>query len=53
MFRRLLMATFRLYMDYLLSTYTKHTWDVYMGYGGGKVGTRSRICQKVWAVWVT
>ena len=23
-----------------------------MGLGGGKVGTRSRICHKVWMVWV-
>jgi hypothetical protein len=53
MFRRLIMAIFRLYMKYLLSSYTKHAWAVYMGYGGGKVGTRSRICQKGWAVWVT
>jgi len=52
MFRRLIMAIFILYMKYLLSSYTKHTWVVYMGQGGGKVGTRSRICQKVWAVWV-
>jgi len=40
-------------MKYLLSRYTKHTWAVYMGQGGGKVGTRSGICQKGWAVWVT
>ena len=53
MFRSLIMAIFRLYMKYLLSNYTKHTWAVYMGWGGGIVGTRSRICQKVWAVWVT
>ena len=53
MFRRLIMAIFRLYMKYLLSSYTKHTWVVYMGKGGGKVGMRSRICQKGWAVWVT
>jgi len=43
MFRRLVMAIFRLYMTYLLSSYTKHTWAVYMGWGGGKVGSRSRI----------
>jgi len=30
-------------MKYLLSSYTKHTWAVYMRYGGGKVGTRCRI----------
>jgi len=50
MFRRLIMAVFRLYMKYLLSNYTKHTWAVYMGQGGGKVGTRSRTYQKDWAV---
>jgi len=50
MFRRLIMAIFRLYMKYLLSSYTKHTWAVYMGKGGGKVGTRSSICQKHAAV---
>ena len=53
MFRRLIMAIYRLYMKYLLSSYTKHTWGAYMVLGGGKVGTRSRICQKGWAVWVT
>ena len=52
MFRRLIMAIFRLYMKYF-SSYTKRTWAVYMGKGGGKVGTRSRICWKGWAVWVT
>ena len=50
MFRRLIMATFRLYMKYLLTSYTRHTWALYMGYGEGKVGTRSRICQIGWAV---
>jgi len=40
-------------MKYLLSSYTKHTWALYMVEGGGKVGTSSGICQKVWAVWVT
>ena len=53
MFRRMIMAIFRLYMKYLLSSYTKHTRVLYMGYGGGKVGTRSRICRRGWAVWVT
>ena len=53
MFRRLIKAIFRLYMKYLLSSYTKHTWAVYMGEGRGKVGTRSRIYQKGWAVLVT
>ena len=27
-------------------------WTAYMGQGGGKVGTRSRICHKGWMVWV-
>ena len=53
MFWRLIMAIFRLYMKYLLSSYTKHTWAVYMGKGGGKVGRISHICQKAWLVWVT
>ena len=53
MFRRLIMIIFRLYMKYLLSSYTNHTSAVYMEKGVGKVGTRSRICQKGWAVWVT
>jgi len=29
MFRRLIMAIFRLYMKYLLSSYTKHIWAGY------------------------
>jgi len=36
MFRRLIMAIFRLYMKYLLRSYIKHTWAVYMGQGGVK-----------------
>jgi len=32
MFRHLIIAIFRLYMKYLLSSYTKHTWAVYMRY---------------------
>jgi len=31
MFRRLIMTIFMLYMKYLLSSCTKHTWAVYMG----------------------
>ena len=27
-------------------------WATYIGLGGGKVGTRSRICPKGWMVWV-
>jgi len=53
MFRRLIMVIFRLYMKYLLSSYTKHTWAVYMGEGGDKGGTKARFCQKGWAVWVS
>ena len=53
MFRRLIMTIFRLYMKYLLSSYTKQTWAVYMGQAGGKVDTRSPICPKGWAVCVT
>ena len=36
MFRRLIMAIFRLYMKYLLSSFTIYTWAVYMGLGGVK-----------------
>ena len=36
MFRPLIMAIFRLYMKYLLNSYTKHTWAVYMGREGVK-----------------
>ena len=39
-------------MKYLLSSYTKLIWDVYMGLAGGEVGTRSRICHRGWEVWV-
>ena len=59
MFRRLIMAIFRLYMNHLVSSYT-NTY-ISMGYlygerggGGGKFGTRSRICQNggdVWDAW--
>jgi len=54
MFRLLIMAIFRLYMNHLISSCT----NIYMSYlygeeGEGKVGTRSRICQKGWDVWDT
>jgi len=52
MFRRLTMAIFRLYMKYLLSSYTKRIWAVYVGQVGGEMGTRSRICHRGWEVWV-
>jgi len=51
-FRRLTMAIFRLYMKYLLRSYTKLIWAVYMGRVGGEVGTRSLICHRSWEVWV-
>ena len=52
MFQHLTMASFTLYMKYLLSSYTKLTWAVYMGRVGGEVGTRSRMCHRGWEVWV-
>ena len=53
MFRPLIMAIFRLYMKQLVGSYTKHIYGLLIwGKGGGKVGTRSRICPKGWMVWV-
>ena len=52
MFRRLTMAIFRLYMKYLLSSYIKRIWAVYVGRVGGEVDTRSCICHRGWEVWV-
>ena len=52
MFRRLIMAIFRLCVKYLLRNYAKHTWAVYMGREGVK-WARDPVCQKGWAVWVT
>ena len=46
------MVILRLYMKYLLSSYTKLTWAVYMGRVGGNVGMSSRICHRGWEVWV-
>ena len=46
MFRHLTMAIFRLYMKYLLSSYTKHIWAVYSGAGRRGGGTRSRMCHR-------
>jgi len=57
MFRRLIMTIFRLYMNHLVSSYTNIYIYISMGYlygeggVGGKVGTRSRICQNGWDVW--
>jgi len=36
MFWRLIMAIFRLYMKYFLSSFTRPTWAVYMGMEGVK-----------------
>jgi len=50
MFRHLTMTIFRLYMKYLVSSYTGLLWAVYST--GGEVGTRSRLCHGGWEVWV-
>jgi len=52
MFRRLTMVIFRLYMKYLLSSYTILIWAVYSREVGGEVGTRSLICHRGLEVWV-
>jgi len=52
MFRRLTMPIFRLYIKYLVRSYTRLIWAVYSGEVGGEVGTRSRMCHGVWEVWV-
>jgi len=43
MFRRLIMAIFRLYMKYLLSSYTKYIWATYMGWGRGVKWARDLV----------
>jgi len=53
MFRRLIMAIFRLYMKHSVRSYTKHIYGLLIWeQGGGKLDTRSRICPKGWVVWV-
>ena len=52
MFRRLTMAIFRLYMKYLVSSYTRLIFAIYKMEVGGEVGTRSRMCHRGWEVWV-
>ena len=47
MFRLLTLAIFRLYIKYLLSSYTELKWTVYRGEVGGEVGTRSRCVMEV------
>ena len=55
MFRHLIMAIFRLYMNHLVSSYTNIYIYIYglliWWRGGCKVGTRSRICQNGWDMW--
>ena len=46
MFRRLTMAIFRLYMKYLVSSYTRFI-VLYIVWAGGELGTRSRMCLEV------
>jgi len=47
------MAIFRLYMKYLVSSYTRFIMGCIQWYStGGEVGTRSRMCHGGWEVWV-
>jgi len=52
MLRLLTMVIFRLYMKYLVSSYTRLMWAVYSEEVTGEVGTKSRMCYGKWAVWV-
>jgi len=53
MFRRLRMTIFRLYMKYLVSSYTRLFMGCIQWYStGGEVGTRSHMCYGGWKVWV-
>ena len=52
MFRFLTVAIFRLYMKYLVRSYTRITWGVYSGELGGEVSTRSRMFHGGCEVWV-
>ena len=51
MFQHLTMAIFRLYMKYLVSSYTRLTWAAYSE-EVGEVGTRSRMCHRGCVGWV-
>jgi len=51
MFRRLTMAIFRLYMKYLVSSYTRLIWAIYSEELGSEVSTSSRVCHRGWEVW--
>jgi len=51
MFRRLTMAIFRLYIKYLVSSYTRLIMGcIHWFSAGGEVGTRSRTCRGGWEV---
>ena len=52
MFRRLTTAIFRLYMKYLVSSYTRLNMGCLQREVGGEVDTRSRMCHGGWEVWV-
>jgi len=54
MFRRLIMAIFRLYMNHLVSSYTNiYIWATYMGKGGRRVKWARDLVsvRTVWDVW--
>ena len=48
MFRRLTMAFFRLYLKYLVSSYTRLIMGCIQCGVGGEVGARSRMCCGGW-----
>jgi len=50
MFRRFAVAIFRLYLKYLVSSYTRLLQAVYSGEVGGEMGTRSGMCYGGWEV---
>jgi len=52
MFRYLTMAIFRLYMKYLVSSYTWLMGCIQWYSTGSEVGTRSHMCHGGWEVWV-
>jgi len=51
MFRRLTMVIFRLYMKYLVSSYTRLLWAVYRGEVAGEGGGRDLVVFGGWEVW--
>jgi len=53
MFRHLTVAIFRLYVKYLVASYTGLIVGRIQWYStGGEVGMRSRLCCGGWEVWV-